>query len=89
MTESDLRVRLAAFSFLDERRKLSPDLLDRRTLQHGFVFDGERVPLQAPQGIFKPRVCRLPLSITTVPAQDDGSRPYDDTIGDDGLQRYR
>src|SRR5262245_36732481 len=55
----------------------------------GFVFDGERVPLQAPQEIFKPRVCRFPLSITTVPIKEDGFRPYDDAIGDDGLLRYR
>lgn len=89
MDESDLRIRLAAFAFLDNQRKLSPDLFDRRTLQRGFVFDGERVPLQAPQGIFKPRVCRFPLSITTVPTKEDGSRPYDDAIGDDGLLRYR
>jgi putative restriction endonuclease len=87
--ESDLRVRLAAFAFLDERRKRSPDLLDRRELQRGFIFEGSRVPLQAPQGIFKPRVCTLPLSITTVPVKEDGSRPYDDAIGTDGLLRYR
>jgi putative restriction endonuclease len=87
--ESDLRVRLAAFAFLDEQRTLSSDLMDRRDLQRGFVLDGERIPLQAPQGIFKPRACRLPLSITTVAAKDDGSRPYDDAIGDDGLLRYR
>ena len=48
MDESDLRVRLAAFTFLDERRKVSSDLFDRRELQRGFVFDGERVPLGTP-----------------------------------------
>ena len=56
MDESDLRVRLAAFAFLDERRRLSSDLFERRELQRGFVLEGERVPLQAPHGIFKPRV---------------------------------
>jgi putative restriction endonuclease len=87
--ESDLRVRLAAFAFLDERRKVSSDLFDRRELQRGFVFEGERVPLQAPRGIFKPRMCSLPLSITTVPVKEGQPRPYDDAIGDDGLLRYR
>jgi putative restriction endonuclease len=87
--ESDLRVRLAAFAFLDQQRKLSPDLLDRRTLTRGFDVDGERVPLQAPQGIFKPRICRFPLSITTVPVVDGQTRPYDDAFGSDGLLRYR
>jgi len=87
--ESDLRVRVAAFAFLDQLRRLSPELFDRRTLQRGFVFEGERVPLLAPSGIFKPRVCSVPLSITTVTAKEDGSRPYDDAIGTDGHLRYR
>lgn len=89
MDPADLRVRLAAFAFLDARRKQSPGLFDRRELQRGFLFDGERVPLQAPQGIFKPRICSLPLSITTVPVKEGQQRPYDDVIGDDGLLRYR
>jgi putative restriction endonuclease len=87
--EADLRVRLAAFAFLDERRKASSDLFERRELQHGFLIEGERVPLQAPRGIFKPRICALPLSITTVPVKEGRPRPYDDAIGDDGLLRYR
>lgn len=89
MVESDLRVRLAAFAFLDEQRKRLPDLLDRRVLQRGFDLDGQRVPLQAPQGIFKPRVCQFPLSITTVPVVEGQTRPYDDAFGADGLLRYR
>jgi putative restriction endonuclease len=87
--ESDLRVRLAAFAFLDEQRKLSLELLDRDVLQRGFMLDGQRVPLVAPNGIFKPRACRLPLSITTVPAKEGQPRPYDDAFGHDGLLRYR
>jgi putative restriction endonuclease len=87
--ESDLRVRLAAFAFLDERRKVSSELFDRRELQRGFAFEGERVPLQAPHGIFKPRICTLPLSITTVPVKEGQPRPYEDAIGDDGLLRYK
>lgn len=89
MDESDLRVRLAAFAFLDERRKVSSDLFDRRELQRGFAFEGEQVSMQAPNGIFKPRICSLPRSITTVPVKEGQPRPYDDAIGDDGLLRYR
>jgi len=89
VVDADLRVRLAAFAFLDERRKRLPDLFDRRELQHGFVLDGERVPLQGPPGIFKPRICSLPLSITTVPAREGRPRPYDDVVGQDGLLQYR
>jgi len=51
--ESDLSVRLAASAFLDERRKRYPDLLERQELRRGFVFEAQRVPPQAPQGIFK------------------------------------
>jgi putative restriction endonuclease len=53
-------------------------------LLDGFTFRGERVPLLSQQGIFKPRVCELPLSIRSSPAG-----PYDDTLGTDGLLHYR
>ena len=89
MDDSDLWVRLGAFAFLDERRRQSSDLFDRRELQRGFMFEGERVPLQDPQRIFKPRVCSFHLRITTVSVKDDGTRTSDDAIGNDGLLRYR
>jgi putative restriction endonuclease len=47
-------------------------------------MEGVRVPLMGPQGIFKPKVLAAPLSITT---STDG--PYDDSVGGDGLLRYR
>lgn len=89
MDDSDLRVRLAAFAFLDEQRRIGADLLARQVLAAGFSFEGRRVPLLGPQGIFKPKVCRLPLSITTGPAREGQPRPYDDAFGEDGLLRYR
>jgi putative restriction endonuclease len=88
VNDSDLGIRLAAFAFLDEQRRAS-DLLSRDMLAAGFLFQGQRVPLLGPQGIFKPRLCRLPLSITTVPATEGQTRPYDDAFGEDGLLRYR
>jgi putative restriction endonuclease len=87
VADADLRVRLAAFQFLDELQR-GEDLLRRDALAKGFVYEGSRIPLLGPQGIFKPAMCRLPLSITTTPARDDRPRPYNDTIGDDGLLRY-
>jgi putative restriction endonuclease len=87
--DSDLRVRLAAFAFLDEQRRLGAGLMARQVLAAGFSFKGQRVPLLGPQGIFKPRLCHLPLSITTVPAREGQERPYDDALGEDGLLRYR
>jgi putative restriction endonuclease len=80
----DADIRRAAFAWLVEQRELHDDVLPYSVLQKGLEFDGERVPLVGPQGIFKPRVMQLPLSITTAM---DG--PYDDSLGPDGLLRYR
>ena len=43
-------------------------------LRQGFIFENERIPLVAPQGIFKPRLMDYPLSITTTTegGYDDG-----------------
>lgn len=70
---TDLAVRLAAFDWLTEQAALHGDVLSRSLLTAGFDFGGQRVPLLGPQGIFKPRLCRLPLSITSIPGG-----PYDD-----------
>jgi putative restriction endonuclease len=88
----DAQVRLAAFRFLEEQRHLAADegVLPRKLLVDGFVYEGQRVPLMGPQGIFKPRVLRdIPLSITTVAVVEGETRPYDDAFGEDGLLRYR
>jgi len=88
----DAQVRLAAFNFLDEQRRLAGDegVLPRRLLVDGFVYEGQRVPLMGPQGIFKPQVLRdIPLSTTTVAVVEGETRPYDDAFGEDGLLRYR
>ncbi len=83
----DLRVRLAAFQWLAAQAEIHGDTLPRSLLAEGFDFDGMRVPLLNPQGIFKPRIMDLPLSITTIPGG-----PYDDLIGADSrviTYRYR
>jgi putative restriction endonuclease len=81
----DARVRAAAFAWLDYQVSLHGDVLLRDLLADGFQFDGVRVPLLGPQGIFKPQVlAEAPLSITTAPRG-----PYDDSFGPDGLLRYR
>lgn len=87
----DSRVRLAAFSFLDQLvAAQGSDVLPRALLAAGLVFEGHRVPLLGPQGIFKPAVlAEMPLSITTVPIVAGQDRPYDDILGPDGLLRYR
>lgn len=83
-TSTDLRVRSAAFEWLTEQVRLHDDVLPRSILAQGFTYEGQRVPLLGPQGIFKPRILSIPLSITTVP-----SGPYDDGFSPDGLLLYR
>jgi len=55
-TDIDERVRLSAFRWLDEQVGIHGDVLPRSLLAQGFIFNGQRVPLVAPTGIFKPRV---------------------------------
>ena len=80
----DARVRAAAFDWLAEQVSLQGDVLPRYLLSEGFTTGQTRVRLVGPQGIFKPRLMEIPLSITTSP-----SGPYDDAIGQDNLLRYR
>lgn len=81
----DFEVRVAAFSWLSEQVAHHDDVIPRRTLENGFLFQDQRVPLLGPQGIFKPKILpEIPLSITTAP-----SGPYDDSFGYDGLLMYR
>lgn len=80
----DTHVRNAAFEWLAEQVRLHGDVLPRNILAQGFKYQGVRVPLLGPQGIFKPKIMDLPLSITTIP-----SGPYDDGFSKEGLLQYR
>jgi putative restriction endonuclease len=86
----DSLVRTAAFTFLDvETRRAGTDVLPRALLAQGFQFDGRRVPILGPQGIFKPAILPdMPLSITTVPVEEGDEPPYRDMIGKEGLLHY-
>src|ERR1041385_6567045 len=79
----DNQVRLAAFQWLREQVAIRGDVLPRDMLERGFLFGNERVPLMAPQGIFKPRLLDLPLSITTV-----ANGPYADSFTANGFLKY-
>ena len=50
----DYSVRIAAFNWLSEQVAIHGDVLPRKLLERGFFFNDVRVPLSAPQGIFKP-----------------------------------
>ena len=46
--------------------------------------------MSAQQGIFKPAVLDMPLSLTTVPIVPGKERPYEDEMSEDGIRyRYR
>jgi putative restriction endonuclease len=89
MPDLDTQIRLRAFAFLEEQLRLYGETLPRSVLEKGFDFDGTRVPLVGPQGIFKPALLELPLSFTTAPIVEGQPRPYQDEVGEDGLIRYR
>lgn len=81
----DAAVRKAAFEWLEIQCALHEGTLPRGILSEGFEFEGQRVPLVAPQGIFKPAVCpELPLTITTSPS----GGPYSDNFEDDHRLLY-
>jgi putative restriction endonuclease len=84
MALTDNSVRVAAFGWLATQQALYGEVLPRKLLEQGFEFNGTRVPLVGPQGIFKPQILsEFPLSITTVP-----SGPYKDRFAPNGLLRY-
>ncbi|MGD1149432.1 MAG: HNH endonuclease signature motif containing protein [Thermoanaerobaculaceae bacterium] len=80
----DIRIRMAAFQWLEAQEKTHGESLPRALLAEGFPFEGERVRLLGPQGIFKPQRMQLPLSITTT-----SNGPYDDGFRGDDVLYYR
>jgi putative restriction endonuclease len=80
----DSEIRNAAFNWLLEQKNILGDVFPRKLLENGFLFDGIKIALVSPQGIFKPRMMDFPLSITTTP-----KGPYNDSFSNDGLLLYR
>lgn len=80
----DYQIRTAAFKWLEEQVLLHGDLLPRTALEKGFIFNGQRITLVGPQGIWKPKALALPLSMTTVPRSN-----YKDKFLTEGLLEYR
>lgn len=79
----DELVRAQAFALVRELNVAHEGVIPFAPLSEGLQFQGQRVPLIGPQGIFKPRVLKLPLSITTSP-----SSPYNDTFTPEGSLKY-
>jgi len=87
--ELDREVRYAAFSFLTEQTNVYGEI-SHAVLLKGFQFNGQRVPLIGPQGIFKPKILpEIPISILTAPEVPGKPRPYDDRPVESGVMMYR
>lgn len=89
--DRDDAIRAAAFAFVEAQALLHPHALPYQVLRRGFTFEGRRVPLLGPQGIFKPAVLEdgMPLTITTAPTVPGRERPYEDDFDHDGLLLYK
>lgn len=77
-------LRIKAFEWLVEINDYYDDILPREILEQGFIFENQQIPLVSPQGIFKPKILEIPLSITTAPRG-----PYDDSFDEDKFLLYR
>lgn len=84
MNLQDEQIRLAAFNWLRDQTQKHDQVLSIDLLRQGFIFNNERIPLVAPQGIFKPRLMELPLSITTAPLSQ-----YADAFRSDEYLNYK
>jgi putative restriction endonuclease len=82
--ELDSRIRVRTFQWLVEQTTKLGEVLPHRLLSQGFDFEGHRVPLLGPQGIFRPKHAAYPISIRTSPES-----PYDDSFSAEGLLAYR
>jgi putative restriction endonuclease len=71
---ADQTIRRSVFDWLTDQRAEHGEAISRSALEE-FELGGRRIPLMGPQGIWKPAVCELPLSITTV-----SNGPYSDTF---------
>ncbi len=79
----DELIRTTAIQWLEKQSLIYGGILPRDLLAQGFEFQGHRITLLGPQGIWKPAIMELPLSIATTI-----NSPYSDKISDDGFLRY-
>jgi putative restriction endonuclease len=80
VAQMDEQIRNAAFSWLRNYIQVHGDVLTREFLAMGFNFEGKRIPLVSPQGIFTPQLMKYPLTITTT-----ARVPYNDSFNNDGF----
>ncbi|MBW6479803.1 MAG: HNH endonuclease [Bacteroidales bacterium] len=79
------QIRLTAFDWLRTQIDFYGEVIPRKKLEYGFEFQGQRITLVGPSGIWKPRQFDIiPLSITTIL-----NGPYVDRISEDGFLSYK
>lgn len=76
----DTEIRLAVFNWLAKQTDMFGETLDRKMLEKGAPFQGGLVTLLGAQGIWKPKQCEYPISITSIP-----EGPYNDSLKNDVL----
>lgn len=84
--DKDPLIRAAAFNWLKEQTDKFGDVLQWKLLTKGFSVNGECVPLIGYTGIWKPKICELPISITTTFKNPYNDEPTSETYID---YRYR
>ncbi len=80
----ELEVRIAAFAWLKENGSANGGVFPGRMLNEGFTYEGRRITLRGPAGIWFPQGFSVHISITT---RIGGPYPLD-RIEDDGLLTY-
>jgi putative restriction endonuclease len=80
----ELDVRITAFAWLKEHGAANGDVFPGTLLNRGFDYEGRRITLKGPAGIWFPQGFSVPISVTTAL-----NGPYRlDDIADDGLLTY-
>lgn len=78
-------IRNRSFRWLREQMQMHGEVLPRSILEQGLQYQGHRVTLVGPSGIWKPKVFEtIPISITST-----FLGPYDDGFSEDGLLTYK
>jgi putative restriction endonuclease len=77
-------IRLAAFDWLRDQQQIHGEVLPWTLLANGFIYQNHQIHLAGQQGIWKPQLMDLPISITT----KFGGR-YPDRLNKNGLIEYK
>lgn len=80
----DLEIRQTLFAWLMARTKENGGIFRRRELEQEFSFQGQRITLVGPRGIWIPSDMKLPISITTTHAN-----PYNDGLDEAAILQYK